>query len=479
MRQLSGQDASFLYMETAKTPMHIGGIMIYDPSTVKGGKQGFKDILWAIESRLHLVPGFREKLVHVPLSLDHPYWIEDKDFDLEYHVRHIRLPEPGDWRQLCIQTARLHSRPLDLTRPLWEFTVVEGLDAIPGLPKGSYAIVSKIHHACIDGMSSVDMVEAIHDLQPKPKEVPASRPWSGEQAPNPLELLFRAQVNTFTQPFRFAEMVARTVPALGRMGKTFIRARGDRPISAPPRTRFNTVVTGHRVIEGRRFELNAVKEIKSAVAGATINDAVLTICGGTLRKYLEEKLELPDAPLIAMAPISVRSQDEKNTYGNQVAAMMVSLGTDIEDPLERLAVVHQAASASKEMTRAVGAKLMTDYSQFIPSTTAALAARLYTQYGLADRIRVPFNCVVTNVPGPQVPLYSAGARLVTQFGLGPVFDGMGLIFPVFSYCGYLMISVTSCREMMPDPEFFAECLQASFDELKAATEEVAARVSEI
>ena len=166
--------------------MHIGAIMIYDPSTVKGGKQGFKDILWAIESRLHLVPGFREKLVHVPLSLDHPYWIEDKDFDLEYHVRHIRLPEPGDWRQLCIQAARLHSRPLDLTRPLWEFTVVEGLDAIPGLPKGSYAIVLKIHHACIDGMSSVDMVEAIHDLQPKPEEVPASRPWSGEQAPNPL-----------------------------------------------------------------------------------------------------------------------------------------------------------------------------------------------------------------------------------------------------------------------------------------------------
>jgi len=237
-------------------------------------------------------------------------------------------------------------------------------------------------------------------------------------------------------------------------------------------------VTGHRVIEARSFDLQEVRAIKSAIPGATINDAILTICGGALRKYLTEKLELPKESLVAMAPISVRSKEQKNTMGNQVAAMIVPLGTEIEDPLERLEAVHQAASNSKEMTHAVGAKLMTDYSQFIPSTTAALAARVYTEYGLADRMSVPFNCVITNVPGPQVPLYCAGAKMVMQVGLGPIFDGMGLILPVFSYCGSIVISATSCREMMPDPEFFAECLQESFDELKAATVVVVSEVSE-
>jgi len=469
MQQLSGQDASFLYFETPTSPMHIGGIMIYDQSTVEGGKQGFKDILRSIESRLHLARSFREKIARVPFNLDHPWWVEDKHFDLEYHVRHIRLPEPGDWRQLCIQAARLHSRPLDLTRPLWEFTVVAGLYAIPGLPKGSYAIISKIHHACIDGVSGVDLIEAIHDLEPEPAELPKARPWTGEHDPNPVELVVRAQIHNFTQPFRFAEVLARTVPALGRLGQGLMERQFEQPRVQPPRTRFNHPITGHRVVEGRRYDLKEIRAIKNAVPGATINDAVLTIVGGALRRYLEEKQELPDTSMIAMAPISVRGEEGKNALGNQVAAMTVALGTDVADPLERLKSVHDSAASSKAMTKAVGAKLMTDYSQFIPSTTAALATRLYTEYGLADQMNMPFNCVVTNVPGPQFPLYSAGARLVTQFGLGPIFDGMGLIFPVFSYCGHIMISLTSCREMMPDPEFFGRCLDESFGALKEAT----------
>lgn len=468
MHQLSGQDASFLYIETPNSPMHIGAIMIYDPSTVKGGKQGFKDILRAIESRLHLARSFREKIVNVPFHLDHPWWVEDKHFDLEYHVRHIRLPEPGDWRQLCIQVARLHARPLDLTRPLWEFTVVEGLDAIPGLPKGSYAIVTKVHHACIDGVSGVDMIEAIHDLEPYPPELPQASPWVGENDPNPLELLTRAHIRILSQPFRFAEVLARSVPALGRVTRGFAERKFDQPQVQPPRTRFNHQITGHRVVEGRRFLLAEVRAMKNAIASATINDAVLTIVGGALRAYLESKQELPRESMIAMAPISVRGKEGKGALGNQVAAMTVALGTEIADPLERLRSVHEHASRAKEMTNAVGAKLMTDYSQFIPSTTAALAARLYTEYGLAEQMNVPFNCVVTNVPGPQIPLYSAGARMVTQFGLGPIFDGMGLIFPVLSYGGWITISLTSCREMMPDPGFFGQCLDTSYQALKEA-----------
>jgi WS/DGAT/MGAT family acyltransferase len=469
MEQLSAQDASFLYFETPKTPMHIGSIMIYDPSTVPGsGKHGFKDILRTIEKRLHLARSFRQKLVHVPFNLDHPYWIEDRDFDLEFHVRHIRLPEPGDWRQLCIQAARLQSRPLDLTKPLWEFTVVEGLDGIPGLPQGCYAIISKVHHACIDGVSGVDLIEALHDLEPDPVEAPPSRPWVGETEPNPVELMVRAQLHNFTQPFRFAEAMVKSVPALGKVGQGFMERRFDNLNLQPPATRFNRSVSAHRVVEGRAFDLKEVRAIKNCCDGATVNDVVLTIIGGALRAYLEAKLELPDTSVIAMAPVSVRSESEQGALGNRVAAMTVTLGTDIDDPLQRLEAVHHVAAQSKAMTNAVGAKLMTDYSQFIPSTTAALATRLYTEYGLADRFNLPFNCVVTNVPGPQIPLYFGGARLVQHFGLGVVYDGMGLMFPVYSYCGRIMITITACREMVPDPEFFMDCLQSSYEALRMA-----------
>ncbi|MFT4798366.1 MAG: WS/DGAT/MGAT family acyltransferase [Candidatus Azotimanducaceae bacterium] len=469
MEQLTGQDASFLYSETPRSPMHIGAIAIYDPSELEGGVQRFKSVLGFIEDRLHLAKTFRRKLVRVPFSLDHPYWIEDRDFDIEFHLRHIRLPEPGDWRQLCIQAARLHARPLDLTKPLWEFTVIEGLDAIPGLPKGCYALVSKIHHACIDGVSGSDIVEAIHSIEPHPPmPEPLEQPWQGEKEPNPLELMTRAQINNMTQPFRFAEVMAKAMPAMGR----FNRGLAERKFSVNadiPRTRFSGIVSSHRVVEGRSFELAKIKEIKNLVDGATVNDAVLTIVGGALRKYLLSKKELPVSTLVAMAPISVRSTDGKNALGNQVAAMTVRLGTDTEDSLQRLAQVHDAAMSSKEMTNAVGAKLMTDFSQFIPSTTAAMATRLYTEFAMAENVSQAFNCVVTNVPGPQFPLYMAGARLVTQYGLGPIFDGMGIIFPVFSYGGQITISFNSCRKMVPDPDVFADFIQETYDELLAHT----------
>ncbi len=469
MEQLTAQDASFIYGENTRSPMHIGGVAIYDPSTVNGGKQRFKDILQFIEDRLHLAKTFRRKLVEVPFNLDYPYWIEDKDFDLEFHVRHIRLPEPGDWRQFCIQVARLHSRPLDMTKAPWELTVIEGLDAIEGLPIGSYAVVTKIHHACIDGVAGADITEALHSLEPygaMPQR--PETPWRGEDEPNPVELVTRAQFNNFTQPLRFAEVMARAVPAMANF-QSGLAQRKFAVNTRVPKTRFGRVISSHRVIEGRTIELAKVKNVKKAVEGATINDAVLTICGGALRKYLLSKKELPEYSLVAMAPISVRSNGESGQEGNSVAAMTVALGTNIEDPIERLKSVHRASISSKEMTNAVGAKLMTDFGQFVPSTTAALASRLYSEVSMAEQVTHPYNCVVSNVPGPQFPLYSAGARLVTQYGLGPLHDGMGLMFPVFSYCGQITISVNACRDMVPDPEFFVACLQESADELLEAT----------
>jgi WS/DGAT/MGAT family acyltransferase len=467
MEQLSGMDASFLYLETPNQPMHIGGLSVYDPATAPGGFVRFKDILGTIESRLHLARTFRQRVVRVPLDLDHPYWVNDPDFDLEFHVRHIALPNPGDWRQLCIQTARLHARPLDTTKPLWEFYVIEGLDNVDGLPPGSFAIVSKIHHAAIDGVSGAEITGAIHDLEPEADVPPPAGPWLADRDPTTAELMLRTWANNIRQPFRYARVLADTVPAITRVtqGLREDRFTATHPV---PRTRFNGTISPHRVVDGRSFRLDVIKGIRKAVPGATVNDVVLTVVGGALRRYLSHHGELPEASTVAMAPISVRDKDQTTTQGNRVSAMSVLLRSDVEDPLARLEAVNAGTQQSKALTEAVGAKLMTDFSQFIPSSLAGLAARLYTRAGLASRIRPIFNCVVTNVPGPQVPLYSGGARLVTQYGLGPIVDGMALIHPVFSYCGEITISFTSCREIMPDPHFYAACIEESFHELREA-----------
>ena len=470
MKQMTGLDASFLYFERPRMPMHVGGLYIYDQSTAPGGQVRFKDILNFIEERVHLVRSFRQRSVPVPLNLDHPYWINDPEFNIEYHVRHMALPQPGDWRQLCILAARLFARPLDLTKPLWEFNVIEGLDNVPGVPKGSYALMTKVHHAAIDGVSGMEMTAAINSLHPDDPPPDGEKKWSPEAVPSAASLIARAYGNNLRQPMKFADVVVRSVPALAQTAAGLGRGDFKRPAGGArvPRTRFNGTLSAHRVFEGRVFELDVVRDIKSRFQGATINDAILSIVGGGMRKYLESKNELPDDTLIAMAPISVRTAGEKRDMGNQVSAMSVQLGTHVPDPLGRLEYAHESARNSKEFTNAIGARQLADYSKFIPAALTGLAARLYTGLGLANSINPMFNCVVTNVPGPQVPLYSTGARMVNQFGLGPIVDGMGLIHPILSYCGQITVSFTSDREMIPDPEFYADCIQESFDELQAA-----------
>jgi WS/DGAT/MGAT family acyltransferase len=457
-------DASFVYLEGPRAPMHIGSIAIYDPSTAPDGKVTFKGILEHITGRVPLVPSYREKLARVPFDLDHPYWVYDPDFDLEFHVRHIALPKPGDWRQLCIQAARLHARELDLDRPLWEFYVIEGLDNVDGVPPGSFALVSKVHHAAIDGVSGAEMTAAVHDVTPDAPVPAVEDPAMPGTPPSAFELLARAGFNNATQPFKFGRLVRRTARnALRNIGA--LRSA----LPAAPRTRFSSVITAHRVIDGRAFDLAQVKEIKSAVPGATVNDAIVAVVTGALRRYLTDKGELPDEPLVAMAPISVRTTDEAGTMGNQVSAMTVSLPTTTSDPLERLKTVYANTQASKEITNAVGARTLSDYTQFVPWALAGLAARTASRFSLANVAGTPINTVITNVPGPQMPLYMAGAQMVALYGMGPITDGMGIIHPVFSYNGTITVSFTSCREMLPDPAVYAECLQASFDELYEAT----------
>jgi WS/DGAT/MGAT family acyltransferase len=467
VQQLSGLDASFLYLETPTAPMHVGGLQIYDQSTAPGGLVTFKQILGYVERRLHLARTLRERLARVPGDLDHPYWYDDPDFDIEFHVRHLALPKPGDWRQLCIQVARLMSRHVDLSRPLWEMYVIEGLDAVEGLPEGCFALVTKVHHAAVDGVSGMELTAILNQLDPDAEPEPPSEPYFGESPPASGDLLRRAMMHNLTRPMHFGRVVGRTVPAAGRVVQGL---RGNRLDSsalnqAAPRTRFNRPVGPHRVFDAIRFPLADVKKARQAVPGSTVNDVVLSVVGGALRSYLQGLGELPEQTLIAMAPISVRSESQKGTAGNQVSAMFVPLRTDVEDPVERLAQVYAGTQNAKEMVNAIGARLMTDYGQFIPSALAGLAARLYTRAALADRHRPVVNTVVTNVPGPQVPLYFCGAKQVAYYGLGPVVDGMGLIHPVLSYDGMISICATADRGMMPDPAHYADCLRRSVDDL--------------
>ncbi len=467
MKQLSGMDASFLYFEMGNAPTHIGSFAIYDQSTAADGKVTFKGILANVERRLHLARCFRQKLVKVPLDLDHPYWIEDPEFDLEFHVRHIALPQPGDWRQLCIQVARIHSRPLDLARPLWEMYVIEGLDNVEDVPPGGFAVLTKIHHAAIDGVSGAELAGAIHDTTPDAEPPPPEEPWLPEREPGFLELAARTTLNNIRNPFRFVRVLGRSAPGLVKAFRSSPEAEVEDP-GPVPRTRFNGTISPHRVVEGRAFSLQDIRDIRKRVPGATVNDVILTVCSGALRRYLEFHKDLPDESLVAMVPISVRTEEEEGAAGNRISAMSVTLHSDEPDPLERLRKVSRGTRASKATAEAIGARTMTDITQFMPGALAGLAARLYTRLGLANAVKPFLNTVITNVPGPQIPLYFTGARMVGLFGMGPVMDGMGIIHPVFSYTGRISISVTACRDAMPDPGFYAECLQASFDELLGA-----------
>jgi WS/DGAT/MGAT family acyltransferase len=469
LQQLSAQDASFLYMDTPTTPMHVGSAMILDPSKSPYGPMTLELALKFYEERLHLMPMARRRLVHVQFGLDHPYWIEDPDFDLEYHIREVGLPEPHDWRQFYTLCARILGRPLDLTRPPWEVYIVHGLDKLDGIPSGSIAVLTKTHHCAIDGASGVDMLMAMSDLTPEMAPVePPKRPWQGDPVPSDIELMTRFFGNSLLRPIAFADLLAQALPVQQRFAAT-ASSRAQPPAKPIPKTRFNAPVSSHRVIGGRRFPLDEVRAMKNVVKGATVNDVVLAVCGGALRTYLEAKHELPSESMVAMAPVNLRKETKDGlATGNQVGALFIAIGTDIADPLERLRSVQSLTHQAKEISNAVRADLMTRLSEFVPAATANLAARLTAESARANQAAPAFNCSITNVPGPQVPLFSMGCETVTIVGYGPISDNMGLIMPVSSYYGELSIGFTSCRDMIPDPDFFMECIQDSFDAMKAA-----------
>ncbi len=429
MRQLSRHDASFLYADTVHANHNVTFVQIYDQSTAPGGKVRFKTILAHIQSRLHRSPIFRSKLLRVPLELDDPYWVEDEYFDLEYHVRHIALPEPGDWRQFCIQASRIHARALDLQRPLWEIYVIEGLDSIADLPAGSFALLTKIHHAAIDVESRNEFVEVLHDTTRRPPRPEPPEPWFPQRAPGAIALLCRAGVRLGMDPARLVDPLVRAAPAAMAFARDVMRP--EHPLTA---TRFNAVVSPHRVFDTRRFLRDEFESIRALVDGATLNDAVLAVCSGGLRRYLEAHAELPRADLAAIVPPGIGADD-----GPGAASLRIQFGTSIADPAQRLAWIHAQTSAPPVATQPVP----TQPAMPLPS------------------------CTITHVPGPSAPVYLHGARMTYFSAILPIADGMGLVFAVTGYDARIVVSPTSCRELMPDPQAFTQCVRDSFQEYLA------------
>jgi diacylglycerol O-acyltransferase / wax synthase len=468
MQQLTGLDAAMLYSETARTPNHVAAFYTYDPSTA-GGEVTFDDIAKNVERRLGLSRTFRRRLVPVPLGLDHPYWVEDADFDLEFHLRHVALPRPGSWSQLCELVARLHARPLDLSRPPWEMYVIEGLgDGVDGIPTNGFATLTKIHHAAVDGVSGLEMINVLYDHEPDATHPVDDTPWQPEAPPGILELLSRAGANNLRKPMHAVRVSRRIAPALVRVPLDVRRGTLQAPPTAMPRTRFNAPVSSRRSIGAIKAPFAAVKNARTLVPGATVNDVVMTVVGGAMRRYLDARGELPDQSLVAVVPISTRTSAESGTGGNRMTMMTATLATDETDPAARLARVSAGMQELKHFTSAIGGRTLADLSDALPGLLLGLGSRALAR--VASRGRTLANTTITNVPGPTQPLYFTGARVVGPYGAGPLVHGIGLIHLVSSFAGEFQFSFTADRKMMPDPAFYAECLEASLHEVTAAAD---------
>ncbi len=468
MKQLTGADSLILHLERGNNYSHVAALGIYDPSSAPQGRVRFKDILAHFAHRLPGNAIFRQRLATVPFGLDRPYWIEVADVDLEFHIRHIALPQPGDWRQLMIQVARLHSRPLDRSRPLWEVYVIEGLDRIADLASGSFAIFTKFHHASVDGMAAIEVIAGMHARDPGGDAAVARRqPARADRPPTNAELYSTAVVHGVERAVGLSKLVlgsARRIAGIAvdevarRVGATESDATSLPTFAKAPATRFNRPISANRVVEAIGIPLAAMKELRAKVEGVTVNDVFLAVVGGALRRYLAAKRDLPQRSLTALMPISLRS--DAKAGGNQVGGVPVPVRSDIADPVERLRAVHRAALDAKRQAERIGKDLLMNAFDALPQVAAEL---------VMTRVLMPqLNTAVSNVRGPDAPLFVAGARLVRLYPVSVPADGVGLNHTAVSYDGVMWISAVACRNMMPDPAFYADCMRESFDELARA-----------
>lgn len=470
-RQLTPMDSSFLYNDTRNTPQTIGSVTIYDPSTARNGFVRFKDILRAYEIRLDRSPTFTRKVMRVPMALDQPYWIEDENFDLEYHVRHVALPKPGDWRQLCILVARLNSHPLDLDRPLWQSWIIEGLDNIEGIPEGCFAHMIRFHHAAFDGMAAADFGFAIHDAEPIFPEGEYGTDLKKRRAadkPGLPEMAARAYTNSVKTQWNLAKLAAKA-PGQITKGKKYRAENNLDNTPKKPVTRFDAPVSPNRVYGALEFPFSQFKDIRTAMPGTTINDVAMAVFSRALRKYLGDKNELPQQSLLAALPVSLRTQEAVNDQANDVSSMFLPIHTNIEDPVEALQAIHETIAKHKAQRLEVGEPMFVQMMASMPAIAQSGMGRMMGPSSKMGLQFSPVNTAVSNVPGTRVPMYFAGAKGVKAHGVGILMHGAGLSNVVSSYLDNVTISFISCRDMMPDPQNYEAGIRDGFKEIYEAT----------
>jgi WS/DGAT/MGAT family acyltransferase len=448
MKRMSGVDAAFLYGETPAWHMHVSGVMLFDPSATPGGFSADR-LMQRIAERVHLVPQFRYKLVEVPFGIDRPCWVEDPNFDVSYHVRRIGVPPPGGPVELGNLIGELVSYKLDRNIPLWEMWIIQGL------ADDKVAVLAKVHHSIVDGASGTELATVLFDLEPDPPPTAPAPPRTLEPVPSSAELVARGVGRMMLSPYRWARFTEQSV----RQGLKLIGLqRRDVAPAMPfqaPRTSFNAELTPHRRFVYTSVSLDEVREVKAAF-GVKLNDVVLALCAGTLRRYLEMNDELPSATLIAQVPVSMRAVGDSEV-GTKVGAMFASLATDVADPVARLGAIQHALAADKIM----------GLTELTAPGLIALAARMYTAAGL-DGVGPPImNLIISNVPGPPFPLYTAGSKLEAIYPMGPLLYGAGVNITVFSYEGRIDVGFMVCRELVPEPWTLAEGIGVALEELLA------------
>ncbi|MCB1249548.1 MAG: wax ester/triacylglycerol synthase family O-acyltransferase [Acidimicrobiales bacterium] len=460
MQRTSGVDAAFLYGETPNWHMHVSAVLIADPST-SPEPWTTERFIERTASRIHLAPQFRWRLVEVPFGLDRPYFVEDPDFDIHSHIRRIGLPAPGGPEQLGNLIGDLVSLKLDRRKPLWEFWIIDGL------ADGHVAILAKIHHAIIDGISGSELATVLMDLEADPPPTPPEADRVVDAMPNQFELFARGALEAFGTPYRAMRFGRGAI----RQGLKFVGfQRRAAPPVAPfqaPRTSFNTELSKHRRFAYASVPLADVRAVKDAF-DVKVNDVVLAICSGALRNYLDANGELPDAPLVAQVPVSLRAEEDKADVGTKVGAMFASLATHLHDPVERLHAIHASTRDAKEMQQALAAEKIMGITEAAPPALISLAARMYTAAGLDSRTPPIMNLIISNVPGPPFPIYCAGAKLESIYPMGPLIYGTGVNVTVFSYQDRIDFGFMSCREAVRDVWQIAEGVDAAFRELADA-----------
>ncbi|MGB3484705.1 MAG: wax ester/triacylglycerol synthase family O-acyltransferase [Mycobacterium sp.] len=462
MQRLSGLDASFLYLETPSQPLHVCSILDVDTSTMPGGYT-FERLRDELAIRVAAMPEFRDKLADSPFNLDHPVWVEDRDFDVDRHLHRIGLPGSGGRAELAEICGHIASLPLDRTRPLWEMWIIENVAGTDAEAGGRLAVMTKVHHAAVDGVTGANLLSQLCSTEPV-AEPPALVPGSGDASQ--FEIAARGLVRFANRPVHLATKVLPST--VTTVVDTVRRAVAGEAMASPfnaPQTAFNANVTSHRNIAFAQLDLEDVKKVKNHY-GVKVNDVVLALVSGALRHYLLERDELPDASLVAMVPVSVHDRSDRPGR-NKVSGMFSSLETNIADPGERLAAIAQGSSVAKEHSSAISANLLQDWSQFAAPAVFGAAMRVYARSRLTEA-RPVHNLVCSNVPGPQVPLYFLGSEVRAMYPLGPIFHGSGLNITVMSLSGKLDIGLVSCPELLPDLWSMADDFHTGMEELLVA-----------